>query len=69
MRTSRASSVGSKIRPQNVEILNQERCPRRAAKNLAKDVYKLEKESQNAFYSSAATWVMLAPSSKKKDKS
>ena len=47
------------------ETLKQERCARRDAWNLAKDVYKLKMESTNTFFSLAEGWVMLAPSSQK----
>ena len=42
----------------------QERCARRNAWDLAKDVYKLKREAKDTFYSPAEAWVMPAPSSK-----
>ena len=45
------------------EILRLERCASGVAWNLAKDVYKLKKESKDTFCSLAEAWVMPAPSS------
>ena len=50
------------------ETLKQERCARREAWDLAKDVCKVkkeEKEEKDTFYSPAEAWVMQAPSLKK----
>ena len=47
------------------ETLKQERCARTDAQELAKDVYKLKKESKDTFYSLVEAWVMPAPSSTK----
>ena len=49
--------------PEFEEILRQEQCARKAAWNLAKDVYNLRKEPQDTFYSPAEVWVMPASSS------
>ena len=56
--------MGSKFeeRTQN-EILRQEWCARKAAWNLAKDVYKQKKDSKETFYSLAEVWVMPTTSS------
>ena len=47
------------------ETLQQERCARRDAWDLAKDVYKLKKEAKETLYSPAEDWVLPAPSSTK----
>ena len=47
------------------ETLKQERCARREALYLAKDVHKLKKEEKDTLYSPAEAWVMPALSSKK----
>ena len=46
------------------EALKQERCGRKDAWELAKNVHKLIKESKDTFYSVVEAWVMLASSSK-----
>ena len=52
-------------KPQD-ETLKRERCARRDAWEVAKDVYKLKKKSpKDTFYSLAEAWVMPAPSSTK----
>ena len=45
------------------ESLKQERCARRDAGELAKDVYKLKEWSKKTFYPLAEAWVMRAHSS------
>ena len=47
------------------ETLEQDRCARRHAWEVAKDVYKLKEESKDTFYSLFEAWVMRAPCSKK----
>ena len=47
------------------ETLQQERCARRVARDLAKNVMKLKDKDKATFYSPTEAWVMPAPSSKK----
>ena len=56
-----------KCEPQRTqeEPFHQERCVRREAWDLAKDVYKLKKEEKVTFYYPAEVGVLPAPSSKK----
>ena len=58
--------MGSQIRRKNERrIPKKERCARRDAWQLAKDVYKLKRSSKDTFYSLAEAWVVPAPSSTK----
>ena len=47
------------------ETLQQERCARREARDLAKSVCKLTKEDKATFHSPAEAWVILALFEKK----
>ena len=47
------------------ETLQQERCARREAKDLANNVYMLKNKEKATFCFPNEAWVMLAPSSKK----
>ena len=46
------------------KTLHQERCARRVAWNLAKNVYKLKNKAKATFYSPTEAKAMLAPTSK-----